>query len=141
MVIKTDDNQIFGGYADSPWRPFNCNYYGSAQASLWTFAQQRPTNQGLDLSGSVKLEPVDPNKVKVFKWTGINRYIQYCDVTHRILAFGGGGDAGSFGLCVEKEFQKGTTGPCATFGNDPLCDKEHFRILDLEIWGFMVGKF
>ena len=140
MVIKTEDNQIFGGYADSPWQPCNCNYYGSAQASLWTFVQSAAsTNQSLDQSGSIKLE--DPNKVKVFKWTGINRYIQYCDVTHRILAFGGGGKEGSFGLCVEKEFQKGATGPCATFGNEPLCSDEHFKILDLEIWGFMVGKF
>ena len=36
-----------------------------------------------------------------------------------LFAFGGGGETGSFGLCVENEFQTGTTGSCATFGNEP----------------------
>jgi len=139
MVIRTSDDQIFGGYADSPWRACHANYYGSAQACLWTFAKNKGSSgEGGELQ---KIEPVDPNQVKVFKWTGVNRYIQYCDVTHRILAFGGGGDTGSFGLCVEKEFQRGTTGPCATFGNEPLCDVEHFNIIDFEIWGFLTGEF
>ena len=138
MVIRTDDGQIFGGYADSPWKAFHCNYYGSAQACLWKFT----TNEDQDsASPNQQIEPVGPDQIKVFKWTGLNRYIQYCDVTHRILAFGGGGEAGSFGLCVEKDFQKGTTGPCATFGNEPLCEEEHFNIVDLEIWGFKTGEF
>ncbi|CAB9513525.1 receptor coactivator 7 [Seminavis robusta] len=138
MVIRTEDNQIFGGYADSPWSPSNSNYYGSAQACLWTFAN---TRNGAVRRDSGTGAPIPPNQVKVYKWTGTNRYIQFCDVTHRILAFGGGGDAGSFGLCVEKDFENGSSGPCATFGNQPLCDKELFKIVDLEIWGFATGKF
>ena len=139
MVIRTDDNQIFGGYADSPWRPCHGNYYGSAQACLWTFATTSEDQSST--KDSNKIESSDPHQLKVFKWTGINRYIQLCDVTHRILAFGGGGDSGCFGLCVEKEFQRGSTGPCATFGNEPLCDRELFKIADLEIWGFATGQF
>jgi TLD len=139
MVIRTDDNQVFGGYADSPWRPYNGNYYGSAQACLWTFAKK--TEEKNTTIDSPKIESSDQHQLRVFKWTGINRYIQLCDITHRILAFGGGGDSGCFGLCVEKEFQKGSTGPCATFGNEPLCDMELFQIADLEIWGFATGQF
>lgn len=142
MVIRTSENEVFGGYAESPWRAGNCNYYGSAQACLWSLvlnSNEETTPQVPSLESS--LTENTGEQLKVYRWTGINRYIQYCDITHQILAFGGGGDAGSFGLCVEKDFQMGSTGPCATFGNEPLCKEEHFKILDLEIWGFMTGKF
>ena len=43
MVIRTEDNQIFGGYADSPWKAFHCNYYGSAQACLWKLTPKGDT--------------------------------------------------------------------------------------------------
>jgi hypothetical protein len=176
MVIRTADDRVFGAYADSPWRAAHCNYYGSAQARLWTFVPDTMANEAhlqhqshyqhqphhdsatiatnlpepsnkVQLDSSANTSPTDApldtmqQKIKVYKWTGINRYIQYCDITHRILAFGGGGESGSFGLCVEKDFQTGSTGPCATFGNEPLCDQEHFKIVDLEIWGFLTGQF
>lgn len=131
MVIRTPDGQIFGGYADSPWKAFHCNYYGSAQACLWKFTNTQEQESAV----------VAADQLKVYKWTGMNRYIQFCDVTHRILAFGGGGDEGTFGLCIEQDFQKGFTGKCATFGNDPLCEQEHFKIVDLEIWGLLTGEF
>jgi TLD len=83
--------------------------------------------------------------VKCYRWTGANRYIQLCDVKHKMLAFGGGGTDGSFGLCVTHDFQVGSTGPCATFNNEPLCGPdehcENFAIVDLEIYGFLLGQF
>jgi TLD len=83
--------------------------------------------------------------VKWYRWTGANRYIQLCDVKHKMLAFGGGGTDGSFGLCVTHDFQVGSTGPCATFNNEPLCGPdehcENFAIVDLEIYGFLLGQF
>lgn len=140
MVIRTSEKKVFGGYADSPWRAANANYYGSAQACLWTFIANNTQHANTNKKRSN--EKVNgETQLKVFKWTGINRYIQYCDITHQILAFGGGGEAGSFGLCVEKNFQMGSTGPCATFGNASLCNEEHFQIVDLEIWGFLTGQF
>ena len=58
-----------------------------------------------------------------------------------MMAFGGGGEEGSFGLCVEQEFQGGSTGHCDTFDNAPLCEQENFKIVDVELWGFLVGQF
>ena len=54
----------------------------------------------------------------------MNRYFQLCDNAHKRLAVGGGGS--EFGLCVEQDFQTGSTGRCHTFNNDPLCDQETF---------------
>jgi hypothetical protein len=124
LVVKTTRGDIFGGYADSGWHSQehrSNTFYGSASASLF------------------KVLP--DGSIKVFKWTGANRYIQLCDITNKRMAFGGGGKDGAFGLCVEEDFQKGSTGPCATFKNEPLCDQESFDILGLEFWGFLTGQF
>ena len=79
--------------------------------------------------------------IQVYNYTGMNRYIQFSDSSRRMLAFGGGGEEGAFGLCVEQEFQRGSTGHCDTFDNEPLCQQENFKIVDVEVWGFLTGQF
>lgn len=54
--------------------------------------------------------------------------------TDESVAFGGGG--GSFGLLLEDDFASGCTGPCETFGNEPLCSESMFQVATLELWGF-----
>jgi hypothetical protein len=128
LVVKTTRGDVFGGYADSPWNSQELGsnrFYGGAQANLFKVI---PGGEEAD-------------KIKVFRWSGANRYIQLCDITRKMLAFGGGGDDGAFGLCVEEDFLKGSTGSCDTFDNEPLCDQENFEIMDLEFWGFMAGVF
>jgi len=132
LVIKTTNDNIFGCFVDSPWESQHKHsvghaFYGSAQAFLYSVAQ---------------------NKINVYKWTGKNRYIQFCDVQNKLLAMGGGGKDGNFGLCVEDDFRRGSTGRCETFDNDCLVvpdgvdakhDDARFNILDLEVWGFFAG--
>ena len=119
LVVRTTKGDIFGGYADSEWKAQhqgNPEFYGSAQAFLFR---------------------VDGDEARVFKWTGANRYIQFVDAKSSMLAFGGGG--GSFGLCIQSDFQVGSTGTCATFSNEPLCADENFAIVDVECYGFLTG--
>jgi hypothetical protein len=125
MVIRTTKGCVFGGYADSAWNTNqlgSSRFYGSATACLFS---------------------VDPatDTLKVFRWSGKNRYIQLCDTSRKMFAFGGGGDDGAFGLAVEEDFQRGSTGHCDTFDNEPLCEEENFKICDLEIWEFLTGVF
>ncbi|KAL7514810.1 hypothetical protein ACHAXN_012131 [Cyclotella atomus] len=121
LVVKTTLGKIFGGYADTRWEARGLNrqaheFYGTGQACLFQYTSQ--------------------NQVKVYKWSGANRYVQLCDSTKRIIAFGGGGDEGVFGLCIEDDFRRGTTGHCETFQNEPLCQEGYFDVVDLEVWGF-----
>ena len=121
LIIRTTKNQIFGGYTDSAWvarHQGTPEFYGSATACLWRVDED--------------------NNIRVYKWTGLNRYIQYVDYPKKVLAFGGGG--GDFGLCIERDFQRGSTGRCDTFGNDPLCVDENFEVVDLECFGFLLGQ-
>jgi hypothetical protein len=127
LVVRTSRNAVLGGYADMPWKAESggASYYGGPTACLFKTIHK---NEGKSI-------------VKAFKWTGRNRYIQLCDHAHRMLAFGGGGQEGAFGLAVEKDFIVGSTGSCATFDNEPLCDQQTFEIVDMEIFGFLVGQF
>ena len=124
LVIRSTTGAIFGGYADSTWQsPLQAGntFYGTGQAMLYKIN--------------------DDNEVKIYKWSGMNRYIQLCDTVDKRLAMGGGGTGGNFGLCVEEDFSRGSTGPCQTFENEPLCEGGEFDILDFEVYGFLSYKF
>lgn len=129
LVVETTNRDVFGAYTNSPWEGHgmsgSSHFYGSAQASLFSVERNHPDET--------------KNGVLVYKWTGKNRYIQVCDEQHKLLALGGGGKAGEFGLCVEDDFRIGSTGPCETFGNAPLCKEDQFEIMNLECWGFISG--
>lgn len=125
------------GPASEAMTPLRSNCRSSVPQSP-PVVHRRPKKSLLDEDNSYEasLPPI-----KVYRYTGVNRYIQYCDANKKMLAFGGGGEEGSFGLCVEQEFQGGSTGPCDTFDNEPLCDQENFKIVDVELWGFLSGQF
>eukprot|EP00535_Pseudo-nitzschia_heimii_P006707 CAMPEP_0197181056 /NCGR_PEP_ID=MMETSP1423-20130617/5448_1 /TAXON_ID=476441 /ORGANISM="Pseudo-nitzschia heimii, Strain UNC1101" /LENGTH=466 /DNA_ID=CAMNT_0042631225 /DNA_START=149 /DNA_END=1549 /DNA_ORIENTATION=- len=139
MVVRTSKGDVFGGYADSPWHSRRnssmAKFYGSASSCLYSFSS---TLTPYSTSSSPESSPIH-----VYRWTGKNRYIQVCDVSNKMLAFGGGGDKGAFGLCLQEDFQRGTTGHCDTFDNDPLCSghERTFDIVDLEFWEFQTGVF
>jgi len=139
MVVRTTKGDIFGGYADAPWHSRHdsstAKYFGSASSCLYSFSSPRTP-----VSASSSPES---SSINVYRWTGKNRYIQVCDVSNKMLAFGGGGDKGAFGVCLQEDFQRGTTGHCDTFDNDPLCSngERTFDIVDVEFWEFLTGIF
>jgi hypothetical protein len=160
LVVRTSRNAVFGGFADMAWEAHlhgGACFYGGPTACLFRIdpvmvPPNSPTRNyddenKIDGGGNVHCCKVSPtkacrvSKVKSYKWTGINRYVQLCDINNKKLAFGGGGEDGAFGLCVEQDFQVGTTGSCSTFNNEPLCDQEKFDIVDMEIYGFLLGQF
>jgi hypothetical protein len=124
LVIETTNREVMGAYCNTPWEcqggSIGAQFYGSAQACLFSIRR-------------------DTQKVDVYRWTGRNRYIQVCDVQHKMIALGGGGKDGEFGLCVEDDFRIGSTGPCETFNNPPLCKQVQFEIMNVECWGFVSG--
>jgi hypothetical protein len=43
---------------------------------------------------------------------------------------------GSFALFLGADFAQGSTAKCTTFDNPPLCKKELFECVAIEVWGF-----
>jgi hypothetical protein len=157
MVVKTTRGEVFGGYADAPWHSrqshATAKFYGSASSCLFSFPSSLSSSSLSLPSTATKSKDKNNNGehqslisssssiIDVYRWTGKNRYIQVCDVSTKLLAFGGGGDKGAFGLCLQEDFQRGTTGHCDTFDNEPLCEEGNFDVVDVEFWEFLTGVF
>ena len=138
MVVRTACDEILGGFADTAWDHPTVGgnqYFGGTTSCIYRFTKN--TCKSVSPEGEN-----DATTLKVYNWTGKNRYIQLCDVQHKMLAFGGGGDDGAFGLCVAHDFQHGSSGSCDTFNNEPLASTHgNFGIVDLEIYCFLLGQF
>ena len=132
IVIETTDGHILGGYASAPWDKqigTMRSFYGSGQSFLFATHPD-------DMDDSQAAEGGD--KIYVYPWTGNNNYCQVCDVEEGQMAMGGGG---SFGLIVQENFSRGSTGRCSTFGNPaliPSCTNVGgtFDLVDFEVYGF-----
>ena len=60
-----------------------------------------------------------------------NMYFCYCGND----GIGMGSDE-LFGLYVDKTMTKGGSHHCKTYANETLSEKNHFKIRDIEVWGF-----
>lgn len=96
-------------------------------------------------------------KLEIFKWTGKNDYVALCEPD--FLSFGGGyvltyclptlslifpasPRDGHYGLYLDESLFEGSSAPCPTFDNPPLCTPGHrkantveFECFGLEVWG------
>ncbi len=123
LVVKTSNGNIIGGFASEPWEGQGgigkCTYYGRGASFLFSDFPPKPDR-----------------KLTFYKWVGANDYCQLCDVQAGRLALGGGGN---FGLVVDNNFQKGTTGSCATFNNPSLVPGigGSFDVVEFEVYGIV----
>lgn len=123
LVVKTADDHILGGFASEPWgaraNVTNRTYYGNGASFLFSNFPDQPDG-----------------RLSFYKWVGANDYCQICDVCTGRLALGGGGN---FGLIIDSNFLKGSTGPCATFDNPSLVPgfDGSFDIDEFEVYGIV----
>ncbi|GMH88441.1 hypothetical protein TrVE_jg6951 [Triparma verrucosa] len=120
ILIQTTSLKTFGAYSTESWsnRPGPANFYGSGES----FVFEIPT----------------PSSLKMYKWTGCNNFFQLCDQDTSRIAIGGGGEGGEFAICVEDDFNRGTSGPTETYGNEmPLGGEGWFEVLNFEVYGFV----
>ena len=111
LVIKDDDDNIFGAYASENFEP-NKNFSGTGECFLFSFYKD--------------------NKIHVFNSTGINRFYMYCD--NEQIAFGCSDDY--FSLSLIKDFYEGFSHTTKTYQNQCLSSKDKFIIVQLELWAF-----
>jgi hypothetical protein len=132
IAIQTTRGEIFGGYMTMPWRPSE-EYYGTGQSFLWRKSNKcdikRPGSLLRGFSSSPRQKRI--TNVEVYGWTGTNSYFALC--SDRSVAMGGGG---SFGLLVEEDFSRGTSGTSETYNNPPLASAPDFEVVNFECWGF-----
>ncbi|KAI2510153.1 hypothetical protein MHU86_4185 [Fragilaria crotonensis] len=119
VVVQTTKGEIIGGFADATWecRGVDGNFFGAGTSFIFSLVRSQ--------------ENSDP--IQIFRWQGVNDYSQVC----RQGCIGMGGGGGSFGLFLQDDFTKGSSGACDTFGNaGPLTSSPCFDILNFEVYGF-----
>lgn len=124
IVAQTSQGHVLGGYASSPWTSdgHGTSYFGTGTSFLFaTHAESQHPQRD------------EQQPLAIFKWTGRNVYSQQCNVADGTLAMGG---EGAFGLMLQDNFSRGSTGYCSTFGNPPLVPGGHFDVISFEVYGF-----
>jgi len=126
LVVRSEDNQIFGGFATEPWRPTKHGknaFYGNGESFLFR-CHDTHTEGG---------EDADEDNVDVFEWTYDNYFFMWSN--QKQIAMGGGG--GQFGFVLDEDFAFAESNPCDTFGNPCLTTHNcPFAIAQVELWGF-----
>ncbi|TMW56564.1 hypothetical protein Poli38472_006574 [Pythium oligandrum] len=122
IVVKDDQDNIFGGFGSDEWHR-STQYFGNGETFLFTFSPRAgvPTAH----SGTVGSHFVK------YPWSRRNNYFMLC--SEESLVMGGGG---SFGLYLDSDLSRGTTGPCETFSSRPLVPSHEFNCVHVEVWGF-----
>jgi len=144
MVIKSTRGDIFGAFANDTWEERGSRgktFYGSGQSFLFSVRSSLAKVDNAPICEMQPYAPTNRDQVEIYKWKGTNVYLQMCDMSNDRIAMGGGGNTGSFGLCVEDSFRRGSTGYCETFGNPRLCSDNEFDILDMEMYGFVTAGY
>lgn len=106
LIVKTDENEVFGGFASESWKK-SSKYYGTGETFLFR---------------------CDP--FQVFQWSKKNNYFLFS--RDDSIAFGGGG---RFGLWLDDEFSYGSGQECATF-EGAISKEEDFKVYAVQVWKF-----
>ncbi|TFK37228.1 TLD-domain-containing protein [Crucibulum laeve] len=120
VVVRDAGDTIFGVYVGEGLAKGGGRgkgYFGGGESFLWKYTG---------------------GALKVYKWTGKNDYVALCE--YNCLSFGGGD--GHYGLYLDDTLYEGSSAPCPTFDNGPLCSPGPFKAgciefecVGLEVWG------
>lgn len=116
LVVKDDENNIFGAYATEMFEPTG-KFYGTGECFLFTFYRD--------------------NKIHVFNSTGENDFYMFSDENQ--ICFGCSDDY--FSLSLRNNFLEGYSKMTQTYKNQPLngVRKDKFIVVKLELWTFQQG--
>lgn len=173
MVIQDANEAVFGAWISEGIRLEKGGYYGSGEACVvcslgaWGVLTRCGSRFVWRYHPPVKGERDREGRLDVHKWTGVNDYVALCEPG--FISFGGGcvcvcfpmwlmgNDGcifyrdGHYGLYLDASLLDGSSAPCSTFGNPPLCARAHgngvartkgevsFECVGLEVWGIGPG--
>jgi hypothetical protein len=133
LVAMDDQSHVFGGFASRDWSG-NDLVTSSMPYSSGKFASRSTSNTASYFgSGESFIFAAHPT-FQVYRWTKRNN--SFLLARGDCIAFGGGG--GKFGLHLDANLDQGTSGTCDTYGNAPLASSEMFRVVRVEVWGFVL---
>lgn len=137
ILLKDSGGAVFGGVAGEAWR-HSAHFYGNTQ-SLVFHSMSEPSTAESDQDAStgsgrrVFTCKHGSASIRVFRWSGGNRYFQSVNTRGSFTSVGMGA-GGSFAWALDAELLRGTSGPCATFNSPQLSSSAQFKCVELEVW-------
>ncbi|ORZ40363.1 TLD-domain-containing protein [Catenaria anguillulae PL171] len=156
LLIETMDGDVIGAYCPVSWplsnREFN-RFFGTGETFVFTLRRKgkvepkawpwvlaytatspqvaggnaQATTQAAAATTTGTLNLTAADATNSFMWAG-----------NKELIVGGGGK--SQAIWIEQNMVKGSTGPCSTFNNQPLCGTGSFEISVLEVFSFRLTQ-
>lgn len=111
LVIKDENNNIFGGYISDEIRSSE-NFYGTGETFVFTFFKSE--------------------RIHCFPSTGVNDLYVRTDEDSISL----GASNNLYSLFIKGDFDSGYTGNTQTFKNPELTENTKFNIIRMELWSF-----
>jgi hypothetical protein len=168
LVVKDAHDAVFGAWSSEGVRLEKGGYYGSGESSVFPLCGVATRDSREDRFLWRYHAPLDgqpEGRLEVYAWTGANEYVALCEPG--FLSFGGGcvyasplgwclpdtddeRRDGHYGLYLDASLLDGSSAPCPTFGNPPLCltaphevvkakGDVSFECVGLEVWGIGQG--
>ncbi|BGP39638.1 oxidation resistance protein 1 [Rhodotorula kratochvilovae] len=151
LVVKSERGEVFGAYVSEALRDGareqrgSTRWGGDGSCFLWKSTPFPPTD--FRIGSSVQsFKPTFRNTFYVYATSSSSSSTLFPSSSgppggESFLAFGGGED-GVFGLYVDGVFERGWTGRCETYGNEPLVgaggraegQEGKFEVVGLECW-------
>lgn len=111
VIIKDDDQNVFGGYLSEEIRRTD-KFYGTGESFVFSFHKGE--------------------RIHIYEGTTDNEYYIYSDND----LFAMGCSDGQFSLAVRNQFLKGSSRQTSTYKNSCLASNEEFFITKFEVWTF-----
>jgi hypothetical protein len=113
LFVLTRDCAKLGAYLPSGLKAIR-GYTGSGETFVFSFT---PT-------------------FRIHRWSQKNQL--FCTASYNEIAIGGGQE-GLSAIFLSGALEKGFSGRCETFNSEPLTPKDHFDVLDVELWHLRVS--
>lgn len=131
LVVRDAAKKVFGGFCNTPWKSQEL-YYGTAECFVYEVQRHA------DEAKALYVAPI----INTYEWTGDNNFWMHS--TRNLLAMGGGDH---FAFALDDGLDKGTSGPCSTFGSPVLSGNARASTSDLfqcqyfEMWGMIAEDY
>jgi TLD len=130
LAIETVEGEVFGAFLAQPLER-SSQWTGSAESFLFAVEEK----------GGVLDSSLDnAKKIRVFKHSFLNPYVQLCQPDRLLIGScdEGDDDEAGFGIALDGDLLSGTSNPCRTFASPSLsrfhANGSTFDVRNVEVW-------
>ncbi|KNE56112.1 hypothetical protein AMAG_01951 [Allomyces macrogynus ATCC 38327] len=137
LVVETMDGYVLGAYCPVSWPLSSAGFhqfFGNGETFVFALQPGPPMMWPWVHAQGTGVTPASSRRASEVEFTKADNTesFMYAGVKELIVGGGGNGQA----IWISADLTRGSTTPCATFRNPPLCPTPKFEISVLEVYSF-----